>query len=525
MTTPSRARRYLDGVSLGVAYLAIVTVAGLWLAPFLIGRFGQAGYGLWLVGTQLLAYLALLDLGVVALLPREVAFATGSATPTTAVADVLATSRRVTIRQVPLVALVAVGLWLGVQTRWPELGGPLGIALTVFVLSFPARVYQAALQGLQDLRFMGLAQLAAWSAGTAITVALALQGVGLVALAAGWSATHLIVTMGARVRFAARHRAMMTAAAQARVQPNAGRVLLSQSLWLTASQIAQVLLTGSDALVIAAMLGASAVVPFVCTAKLAAVAANLPYLLVNTSLPALSEARGRGEDARVLSTVSAVGDAVLVSSGLLASGILVVNAAFVAWWVGPGLYAGATVTALVVLTMVLRHFNVTLAKLLFSAGQQRALSVVALADGVIGVVLMALLVPVAGLPGAALAQVIAVTVVAIPVHVALVVRVFGETGRAYLRRTGRTALRVSTLLLAAAAVAFWLGEYPSAGAMAAGMLALGVLFAVIVLPVTLQAPLRPFVDRATEAVERRGGWCGTLGRGIRRTLPHFETQS
>src|SRR5688572_15300279 len=73
----SRTKRFVSGISIGYAGQLLTTIVGLWLTPFLLFRVGQHDYGLWLVGTQLMFYLALLDLGVVALLPRETAFATG----------------------------------------------------------------------------------------------------------------------------------------------------------------------------------------------------------------------------------------------------------------------------------------------------------------------------------------------------------------------------------------------------------------------------------------------------------------
>src|SRR6476469_654453 len=76
-TGQTRTHRFLGGSSLGYVYLALVTLVGLWLTPFLLRRIGQHDLGLWLVATQILGYLMLLDLGVVALLPRETAYATG----------------------------------------------------------------------------------------------------------------------------------------------------------------------------------------------------------------------------------------------------------------------------------------------------------------------------------------------------------------------------------------------------------------------------------------------------------------
>jgi hypothetical protein len=73
----TRTHRFLAGVSLGYVYLGLVTIVGLWLTPFLLHRIGQHDLGLWLLANQILGYLLLLDFGVVAMLPRETAYATG----------------------------------------------------------------------------------------------------------------------------------------------------------------------------------------------------------------------------------------------------------------------------------------------------------------------------------------------------------------------------------------------------------------------------------------------------------------
>ena len=73
----TRTQRFLGGFTVGYVHMAVATAVGLWLTPFLLARLGATTYGLWLVGTQVIAYLLLMDLGVVALLPRETAYVTG----------------------------------------------------------------------------------------------------------------------------------------------------------------------------------------------------------------------------------------------------------------------------------------------------------------------------------------------------------------------------------------------------------------------------------------------------------------
>ena len=67
------------------------------------------------------------------------------------------------------------------------------------------------------------------------------------------------------------------------------RVLNFRLVWISVSQIAQVLLNGTDLLIIAGLLGPTAVVPYACTGKLVSLLANQAQLFMQMALPALSE--------------------------------------------------------------------------------------------------------------------------------------------------------------------------------------------------------------------------------------------
>ena len=124
----TRTRRFLGGVTLGSLQLALATVVGLWMTPFLLGRLGSETLGLWLIAQQLLGYLMLMDLGVNAVLPRETAYAMGRASgaATGELPQVIARARRAVTFQIPLVvaATCAAGIWVatrGVGTVMPLL--------------------------------------------------------------------------------------------------------------------------------------------------------------------------------------------------------------------------------------------------------------------------------------------------------------------------------------------------------------------------------------------------------------------
>src|SRR5436190_12385161 len=193
----TRTHRFLGGLSLGYVSLALATVVGLWLTPFLLGRIGTRDYGLWLITTQILGYLMLMDLGVVALAPRETAYATGRVLQGGAdeVGATFARFRTIVRWQLIPAALAAVIAWLVVASKWPELRLPISIILAAFLIAFPFRLYHATLQGLQDLPYLGKVQLASWAGGMVTTIMLVLLHGGLAALAAGWVVTQAVTAI------------------------------------------------------------------------------------------------------------------------------------------------------------------------------------------------------------------------------------------------------------------------------------------------------------------------------------------
>jgi hypothetical protein len=69
----TRTSRLAHALVLGYGFQVAVALVGLVLVPFLLSRLGARDYGLWLVVAQVLGLLGLLDLGVTAILGREVA--------------------------------------------------------------------------------------------------------------------------------------------------------------------------------------------------------------------------------------------------------------------------------------------------------------------------------------------------------------------------------------------------------------------------------------------------------------------
>src|SRR5262249_52987482 len=179
---------------------------------------------------------------------------------------------------------------------------------------------------------------------------------------------------------------------------------------------------GADVLILGWFLGPSAVVIYACTCKLISLSTSQVCSLATVAGPALSELRmsGRGEQVRRAST--ALGQLVLLTSGLVAAVILATNEGFVTWWVGPSLYGGMTLTLLVLSVMVARHLAFTFAHILVCLGQERNVALVVLADGIVIVGSIFALVPACGLLAAPLGSLLGVSGVTLPLFVFLLAR-------------------------------------------------------------------------------------------------------
>lgn len=489
----TRRQRFLDGVSLGYVHLVLVTVVGLWLTPFLLGHVGQVDLGLWLLATQILGYVALADIGVAALLPREVAFATGrqDAAAVEDLRSLVSRVRWIMRRQAPIVGVLALAIWWLLPDSWDRLRLPLAVVLAAYVALFPARLYQNLLQGLQELRFLGQVQVLAWAATTALTVALVIAGWGLSALVAGWVVMQVATVVACMTRVRTHHRRLWTSAPLERPWASA-RSYLGQAGWVSVSQVAQVLMSGTDVLVIGAVLGPAAVVPYSCTGKLIAVLANHPQLLMQSAAPMLSELRASGNRSRLGDVSFALARGMLLVSGAVACAVLVVNEGFVSWWVGPELFGGAALTLLFVAAMIVRHWNTTLVYSLFCFGHERRLSLTTVGDGAVTVAVAAVLVSWLGPIGAPLGSLAGALLVSLPLNARGLARELGVSPTTLMVQQSPVAVRLVLLTVAATAVSQFVR--PTWPQIVAGALVIGVLYAAVMAPLLFKPPLAEYVS-------------------------------
>ncbi len=267
----SRTSRVLASVSLGYAQLGLSTLFGLWFTPFLLRHVGRSDFGLWSAGMPMLTYVGMVDFGVLTIFQRDVAFALGEAQgdPRQALGLpwLVGTMLRLVLLQMPaLLAGIAIA-WLCLPPTWGPLYVPLGITLACLFVAFPFRIYHALLMGLQDLQFLGVLAISAWATGAAVSALLVCRGWGLNALAASWCVTNSLAPMCAcYLRVKARFPAALSGGLPALSRGDAIN-RLRKGFWVVVSQVAVMLSSGSDLLVIAAVLGPATVTPYTITGQ------------------------------------------------------------------------------------------------------------------------------------------------------------------------------------------------------------------------------------------------------------------
>jgi O-antigen/teichoic acid export membrane protein len=488
----SRLRRFVGGLGLGYLHTAVLVIVGLWLTPYLLRHLGSHDFGLWLLGAQVLVYLSLMDLGIVQLVPRDVAIAAGRSKGDYAeLQSIIGQTARLVLWQVPPVAIAGgLVIWL-IPPEWAPLRWPLAIVVTAFVAAFPLRVFNAVLQGLQDLAFLGGLQMAAWAAGALVTVAGIAAGFGLYSLSLGWVTTQLVSVIAGWRRLVTAHPHVLPARLPS-LAFSAARHHLGSGMWISVNQVAQVLLGGTDLVIIGKLLGPEAVVPYACTGKLLMLLANQPQMFMQMALPALSELRSAAPRQHLFNVSRSMAQVMLLLSGAIVVVVLAVNQPFVTWWVGASRFAGVGLTALLLLGMLMRHVNATLLYTLFCLGHERRLALTSVADGLVGVTIMLVLVPVLGLYGAALGSLSSLALVSLPANLRALAREHDGSPVTFVEPLGPWLIRFVPLVCGVAGLTY---VWVPAGLWTFGPLAVavGALYAVVMLPVITTPPLGPML--------------------------------
>jgi O-antigen/teichoic acid export membrane protein len=510
----ARSKRFFGGLRLGYLYQATVIVFGLWITPFLLKHLGQHDYGLWLVGLQTLSYMVLMDFGIVALLPRATAYATGHAitgAPGGDLAEVIGRTARIVLYQTPIVFVGGGVLWVLVPMG-QAIRGPLLVALVGFAILFPLRIFQAVLHGLQETPYLSKLQFISWMVSTALMVILIERGFGLYSLSIGWVLGQFVPAVLSFLRLKFVHPGVLPSRL-----PKMSRQQVFEALtggtWVSVAQIAQVLVAGTDLVIIGKFFGPAAVVPYACTQKLISVLQNQPQMIMEMAAPGLSQMKTSENSERIFRACSALSIGLLTASGLVGVVTLAVNHSFVSWWIRQPIFSGQLMTIVMVAGMLLRHWNHTSVYTIFALGYERRISITTLLDGAVTVLSGIALVRWLGPIGAPLGWIAGVSLVSIPGNL-----------RALARELQLSMFTVASsvwpwcwrfLIVGALTATLGLRWRPNLPYIVATAGIAGLLYGVVMLPMIMDSCLRPYLPpqaiRVWELIVRRLSWAGAGG--------------
>jgi O-antigen/teichoic acid export membrane protein len=405
--------------------------------------------------------------------------------------EIVSQTSRITLWQLPIVAIGGVGVWFLLPADWAALQKPLVVLLAALVCLFPLRIFHAVLQGVQDLAFAAKVQLYTWCVGTIITITLIWYGLGLYALSIGWAISQFLSVAAAWWRLRRRFPNALPRPRSSLPRP----VLvqrLTQGFWVSVAQVAQVLVQGTDVVIVGRLLGPAAVVPYACTGKLASVLANQPHLLLEMVRPALSEMKMGDASHRLPQVTTALSLAVLLLSGLLVCVVLAVNEGFVRWWVGVEQYGGLTLTGAFVLSVIARHWNSTVVHALFCFGYERWISITTLLDGLVTIAAAIMLTWFLGPIGAIAGSIVGVSLVSLPLNLSALAREVDVTTTVMLVPLAGWFWRAGLLCAVAALSArIWIPIHGSQ--LVLTVTATVLLYVVVMFRSVLQSPLAAYL--------------------------------
>ncbi len=415
-TQGHRGLQALLGLFADMGCQIIVTLSSFLLTPLVLALTSKSLYGSWQAALSILSYLAMLDVGLGFSLVRLVASVSGRR-GTSGLSSV-ASAAFFSFGAIGA-AVLSTGLIISPHIpAWFHISGREGssvvqayrIATIAGAVGLPLGTFNGVLVGLQRTPLAGVLRAAAALFGALLSLVLLECRFGIAALALSSLGTSVFGGIFALIL-------------AKKIQPGFSISLRLVSkeelldLWRAAGylqlvRIAYLIALNADALIIAVMLGASEVTPYVVTMRMATMfSIVLADKAPSAAYPALAEMYARGEYQALRRAFLTL---VYYSTRLAGIGAILVacvNAAFVTCWVGTQGYGGNTLNGVfvywVLLDTILRGSSV----IPLVTGDMKTWAIASVAEAVINVASSFLLVRSFGIAGVAAGTAIARTLI------------------------------------------------------------------------------------------------------------------
>ncbi|MBV9580865.1 MAG: oligosaccharide flippase family protein [Chloroflexi bacterium] len=332
-------------------------IVWFFLTPFVLRRLGPSDFGLWVLGSALIGYGSLLDLGIGGAITKYLAEyrARGDLTRArslviTALWVYTGLGLATLVLTVVLAPVLPQLLQLPETDRSTATGFVLLVGVTV-AITLPCITAGAVLEGLQRYDLTSLATTASSLFGALATVTVLLAGGGVLAAVS----INIPATLVAQVVSVWSISRVAPELGFGRGTPTRGmvRLLVSFGGVLLVGRLSKRLKTRTDELVIAAVLPISFVTPYAIAHKLSDLAQNLTDQFMRVLLPLASELHATDEHDRLRALYTAGTRLTLVICVPMACTLIILAKPILTAWVGAS-YAdeGGLVTILTVASLI-----------------------------------------------------------------------------------------------------------------------------------------------------------------------------
>ncbi len=384
-----RTARVVSGTAASILQLLIALALQIVLMPLILRLAGQEVLGAYAILLQIIGYLALLDLGISAALGRALA----QATDTPARFSALLRVGFIFLCLVGLVsALAGSALAFGLERLFhlsPALAGPARLALLLLagwgLLRFPAGIFGAALQAIQDLTIPPLIGLTTNFLRMILAILAVRAGAGLIGLAGATICAEALAAGALAWRFG-------------RLRPGwfrpigrLDRALLAEQLrfgtrafW---GNLAGRVVFSTDNLVVGNLYGPAATSVYYNTQSPIFVAYSVIFRLADNAAPGINELWARREEAKLQDIFLRLQRLVLLAATPIAIGGWFYLRATVSLWVGPAQYGGDLMALWLALFAILTPARYVPQVFLYASGDIRRFSQIVTAEAIVNLAL------------------------------------------------------------------------------------------------------------------------------------------
>lgn len=341
---PSRTRNYLAGLFTGYLVTLVTVAVGLWLTPFTLRFLDREEYAIFILSSDLLMWLNLLDLGITAGLNVHAAHLTGRPDQDR-LNRMASTAFFVQMIVVGFVVLAGAGLAWGCPKFFPIRSDLQAQAVhVVFLLALGSamtlgtQTFSALLVAHQQIHIDNLIRLALIALRTALTVLFLIWGWQVLSLAMA-----SVVATGITAALAILRCFRTVPGLTIRYRLVSWKMLHSLGslgIWFSLGGLAGMVIQGLDRIVAARLISLESVTTLSLTGRVYALAWGSMAQITSTARPALGQLIGQGKLDEAYRTYRhlfalSTGGALVAALSLWAG-----NGAFVPWWVGQQNYGG-----------------------------------------------------------------------------------------------------------------------------------------------------------------------------------------